>query len=95
MQPLAERMRPKHLDQYIGQEHLVGNHAVLRKAVEAKVIPSFILWGPPGTGKTTLASIVATQLERPFFQLSAINAGVKDIREVIEQAKNKRFFFAV
>lgn len=92
MQPLAERMRPKNLDDYIGQVHLVGKSAVLRKSIEANNIPSFILWGPPGVGKTTLASIVANQLQRPFFQLSAINAGVKDVREAIKQAQNKRFF---
>lgn len=92
MQPLAERMRPKSLDHYIGQQHLVGPGAVLRKAIESGRIPSFILWGPPGVGKTTLASIIAAQLERPFHALSAINSGVKDIRETILKAKNQRFF---
>lgn len=92
MQPLAERMRPKNLDHYIGQQHLVGSGAVLRKAIESERIPSFILWGPPGVGKTTLASIIAEQLERPFHSLSAINSGVKDIRETISKAKSQRFF---
>ena len=92
MQPLAERMRPKTLDDYIGQQHLIGQGATLRQAIENNRIPSFILWGPPGVGKTTLASIVANQLERPFFQLSAINSGVKDIREAIEKAKKQQFF---
>ncbi len=92
MQPLAERMRPKNLDEYIGQQHLVGKGAILRQAIENNRIPSFILWGPPGVGKTTLASIVANQLDRPFFQLSAINSGVKDIREAIEKAKKQQFF---
>ena len=87
MQPLAERMRPKTLEDYIGQKHLVGSGAVLRQAIEQGKIPSFILWGPPGVGKTTLATIIANQLDRPFFQLSAINSGVKDIRETIEKAK--------
>ena len=90
--PLAERMRPQTLDDYIGQTHLVGEGAVLRKAIESGNIPSFILWGPPGVGKTTLASIVANQLQRPFHTLSAINSGVKDIRETIEKAKNQQFF---
>ncbi|MEM1328570.1 MAG: replication-associated recombination protein A [Bacteroidota bacterium] len=92
MQPLAERMRPKRLDDYIGQEHLVGQGAVLRQAIQSNRLPSFILWGSPGIGKTTLATIVANELERPFFQLSAINSGVKDIRETIEKAKKQRFF---
>lgn len=92
MQPLAERMRPNTLDDYIGQQHLVGKGAILRQAIENNRIPSFILWGPPGVGKTTLATIVANQLERPFFQLSAINSGVKDIREAIEKAKKQQFF---
>ncbi|MBC7744236.1 MAG: replication-associated recombination protein A [Flavobacterium sp.] len=90
--PLAERMRPKNLDAYVGQEHLVGKDAILRKAIESGNLPSIILWGPPGVGKTTLAYIIAAQLDRPFFSLSAINSGVKDIREVIEKAavlKNK------
>ncbi len=90
--PLAERLRPKTLDEYIGQQHLVGQDAVLRKAIESGRIPSFILWGPPGVGKTTLARIIANQLERPFFSLSAINSGVKDIRETIEKAKKQQFF---
>jgi len=90
--PLAERLRPKTLDRYIGQQHLVGKNAVLRKAIESGRIPSFILWGPPGVGKTTLARIIAEELERPFFSLSAINSGVKDIRETIEKAKKQRFF---
>lgn len=92
MQPLAERMRPASLDEYIGQAHLVGPKAVLRQAVEAGRIPSFILWGPPGTGKTTLANLIARTLNVPFYTLSAISAGVKDIRETIEQAKRGRFF---
>lgn len=92
MQPLAERMRPKTLEDYIGQSHLVGEGAVLRQAIESGNIPSFILWGPPGVGKTTLASIIANTLERPFQALSAINSGVKDIREAIEKAKNQQFF---
>jgi putative ATPase len=84
--PLAERMRPTNLDEYVGQKHLVGKDAILRKAIESGNLPSLILWGPPGVGKTTLAFIVSRQLDRPFFSLSAINSGVKDIREVIEKA---------
>ncbi|MFB5945475.1 replication-associated recombination protein A [Albibacterium profundi] len=85
--PLAERLRPKSLDEYIGQTHIVGPNAVLRNAIENSNIPSMILWGPPGVGKTTLANIIAETLGRPFFNLSAINAGVKDIRDVISKAK--------
>lgn len=92
MRPLAERMRPKTLNTYIGQKHLIGPNAVLRQAIDSGRIPSFILWGPPGVGKTTLAGIVANTLERPFFTLSAINAGVKDIREMIEKARKSTFF---
>lgn len=84
--PLAERMRPKSLDEYVGQKHLVGPGAVLRKAIEAGTLPSMIFWGPPGVGKTTLAYIISQSLFRPFFALSAINSGVKDVREVIEKA---------
>jgi len=94
MQPLAERMRPKTLDDYIGQKHLVGEDAVLRKAIESGNIPSIVLWGPPGVGKTTLAGIIANTLDRPFHSLSAINSGVKDIRETILKAKSQRFFDA-
>ncbi len=90
--PLADRMRPIRLEDYVGQEQLVGKGAVLRQAIESSQIPSFILWGPPGVGKTTLASIIANQLERPFYSLSAINSGVKDIRETIEKAKKQQFF---
>ena len=93
MVPLAERMRPKTLETYVGQQHLVGPGAVLRKAIDAGRIPSFILWGPPGVGKTTLAQLIAKLLNKPFFQLSAINAGVKDIRDAIEEA-GKRHLFA-
>src|SRR5690554_4876938 len=89
-QPLAERMRPRNLDSYVGQQHLVGPGSVLRNAIDSKNIPSMILWGPPGVGKTTLASIISYQLDRPFFSLSAINSGVKDIREVIDKAKLAR-----
>lgn len=84
--PLAERMRPKNLDDYVGQKHLVGKGAVLRKAIESGILPSMIFWGPPGVGKTTLAYIISQTLYRPFFSLSAINSGVKDVREVIEKA---------
>ncbi len=90
--PLAERLRPKNLDEYIGQQHLVGEGAILRKMIESGNISSFILWGPPGVGKTTLAKIIANQQNRPFFSLSAVNSGVKDVREVIESAKKQRFF---
>lgn len=84
--PLAERMRPSTLDEYVGQQHLVGKNAILRKAIESGNLPSLILWGPPGVGKTTLAFIISEQLNRPFFSLSAINSGVKDVRDVIEKA---------
>lgn len=91
-QPLAERLRPKTLDDFIGQEHLVGENAVLRKMIESGNISSIILWGPPGVGKTTLAKIIAHTLNRPFHVLSAINSGVKDIRDVIDKAKKQQFF---
>lgn len=91
-QPLAERLRPRTLDDYIGQKHLVGEGAVLRNMIEAGRITSFILWGPPGVGKTTLAQIIANKLETPFYTLSAVTSGVKDVRDVIERAKNGRFF---
>ncbi len=87
MTPLAEKLRPATLDDYIGQEHLVGGNAILRKAIESGNIPSMILWGPPGTGKTTLAFIISKQLKRPFHTLSAVSSGVKDVREVISRAK--------
>ena len=91
-QPLAERMRPKALDDFFGQEHLVGENGVLRKAIESGNIPSFILWGPPGVGKTTLAQIIANKLKQPFFHLSAVHSGVKDVRETIDKAKKLQFF---
>jgi putative ATPase len=91
-QPLAERMRPTGLDDYVGQDHLVGEKSILRKSIESGNIPSFILWGPPGVGKTTLARIIANQLNRPFYQLSAVHSGVKDVRETIEKAKQQLFF---
>ena len=90
--PLAERMRPTSLDNYIGQKHIVGEGAILRNAIESNLLPSLILWGPPGVGKTTLANIIAHQLKRPFHVLSAINSGVKDIREVIEKSKSSGLF---
>ena len=90
--PLAERMRPQSLDGYVGQKHLVGKGSVLRKMIDSGSIPSFILWGPPGVGKTTLARIISGQLDIPFFTLSAINSGVKDVREIIEKAKSTAFF---
>jgi putative ATPase len=92
MTPLAERLRPQSLATYVGQQHLVGEGAVLRQAIERGKIPSFILWGPPGVGKTTLAQLIAKMLDKPFFQLSAINAGVKDIRDAIESADKQNLF---
>lgn len=92
MKPLAERLRPTTLSEYIGQKHLVGPGAVLRQMIDAGHISSFILWGPPGVGKTTLAKIIAHQLETPFYTLSAVNSGVKEVREVIEKANANRFF---
>ena len=90
--PLAERMRPKTLEDYIGQKHLVGEGAVLRKMIDSGNISSIILWGPPGVGKTTLAKIISNQLQRPFYVLSAVSSGVKDVREAIEKARKARFF---
>lgn len=92
MKPLAERLRPQSLESYIGQKHLVGKEGILRKVIQTGRIPSIILWGPPGVGKTTLSKIIARQLERSFFELSAINSGVKDIREAINSAKKQAFF---
>ena len=92
MQPLAERLRPHTLDDYIGQQHLVGEGAVIRRMIEQKRISSFILWGPPGVGKTTLANIIARTLEVPFYTLSAVTSGVKDVRDTIEKARSNRFF---
>ena len=94
MKPLAERMRPTSLDTYVGQKHLIGEGAVLRMMVEKKMIPSMILWGPPGVGKTTLANIIANEAKRPFYSLSAINSGVKEVRDVIEKAEKNSFFGA-
>ena len=91
-QPLAERMRPTSLDDYVGQKQLVGQGSVLRKMIDSGSVPSFILWGPPGVGKTTLAKIISKQLDIPFYTLSAVNSGVKDVREVIEKAKSNTFF---
>lgn len=91
-EPLAERMRPRTLDDYVGQQHLVGPGAVLRKMIDTGHISSFILWGPPGVGKTTLAQIVASMLQVPFYTLSAVTSGVKDVRDVIERARSGRFF---
>ena len=92
VQPLAERLRPRTLDDYIGQRHLVGEGAVLRRMIDSGRISSFILWGPPGVGKTTLAQIIANRLETPFYTLSAVTSGVKDVRDVIEKAQKGRFF---
>ena len=91
--PLAERLRPKRLEDYLSQQHLVGKEGLLYQQIKSGVIPSLILWGPPGIGKTTLANIIANESERPFFKLSAINSGVKDIREVIDKAKNSNGLF--
>ena len=90
--PLAERLRPQTLDEYIGQTHLVGPDGVFRKFLETGNVPSFILWGPPGVGKTTLAKLVANQLKRPLYTLSAVTSGVKEVREVIESARKQSLF---
>src|SRR6185503_8031219 len=92
MQPLAERVRPKDLNNYTGQEHIIGEGTALRNAISQNLLPSLILWGPPGVGKTTLALIISQTLKRPFYALSAVNSGVKDIRDVIEKAKENNFF---
>lgn len=92
MQPLAERVRPKHLNEYIGQEHIIGEGSALRNAISQNLLPSLIFWGPPGVGKTTLALIISESLKRPFYALSAINSGVKDVREVIDKAQQNNFF---
>lgn len=93
MEPLAERVRPKSLDRYTGQEHIIGKGSALRRSIEQNLLPSLILWGPPGVGKTTLAQIISQELKRPFYALSAINSGVKDVREVIEKASQDGGFF--
>ena len=90
--PLAERMRPTTFDDFVGQEHLVSPQAVLRKMIESRNLSSFILWGPPGVGKTTLARIIAQDLERTFYSLSAVSSGVKDVREVIERSRSNKMF---
>lgn len=95
MQPLAERLRPKNLDEYIGQSQLIGKNAVLRRMIDSGRIPSIILWGPPGVGKTTLANIIAKTLDTQFYTLNAVNSGVKDVRDVIEAAKKNNFFDSV
>lgn len=95
MQPLAERVRPVNIENYIGQEHIIGKDSALRKAIDQNLLPSLILWGPPGVGKTTLAQIISQTLKRPFYALSAINSGVKDVREVIEKASQDGGFFKV
>ena len=92
LQPVAERLRPKTVDEYIGQEHLVGKGAVLRRMIDAGQVSSFILWGPPGVGKTTLAKIISNQLDAPFYTLSAIHSGVKDVRDVLDKCRNNRMF---
>lgn len=92
--PLAERMRPKNLNEYVGQKHIVGDGTALKNSIEAGILPSIILWGPPGVGKTTLSQIISEQLDRPFYALSAINSGVKDVRDVIEKAGNQGLFGA-
>ena len=91
--PLAERMRPKVIDQYVGQQHLVGPQGAIRPILKTGQLPSLILWGPPGTGKTTLATLMAKANDRPFYSLSAINSGVKEVREIIEKAKNSGGLF--
>jgi len=91
-QPLAERLRPRNLEEFLGQEHLVGPDAVLQKMVRSGNLVSIILWGPPGVGKTTLARIIATTLDRPFYTLSAVSSGVRDVREIIDKAKKQQFF---
>lgn len=90
-EPLAERMRPRSLAEYVGQKHLVGEGAVLRKMIDAGRVSSFILWGPPGVGKTTLAHVISTTLKVPFYTLSAVTSGVKDVRDVIQKAQSTRF----
>ena len=92
LKPLAERLRPTSLDEYIGQKHLVGKNAILRKSIESGHLPSMILWGPPGVGKTTLANIISQQQDRAFYSLSAVSSGVKDVRETIDKAKRTRYF---
>lgn len=92
MQPLAERMRPKTLDDYIGQQHIIGTGSALRNAIQQNLLPSIIFWGPPGVGKTSLALIISNELKRPFFMLSAVNSGVKDVREIIEKAGDNNIF---
>jgi putative ATPase len=92
MEPLAERMRPKQLNDYVGQQHIIGEGSALRNAITQNLLPSLIFWGPPGVGKTSLALIIANELKRPFYMLSAINSGVKDVREIIEKASDKNMF---